>query len=93
MIYKYIKNSPNKSPKDNLDDEDQYFINDGEILKEEEEFEEVDEWENDSGSTVELSYACEDCDYRWEESIDTSRAEEEDNAVCPMCGSTTVTQI
>jgi DNA-directed RNA polymerase subunit RPC12/RpoP len=37
-----------------------------------------------------VSYVCEDCDYRWEESgID----EVEGNIVCPMCGSINVTQL
>ena len=37
------------------------------------------------------SYVCEDCDYRWEDLTD----EERDSGlhVCPMCGSTNVTQL
>jgi hypothetical protein len=45
---------------------------------------------------VEVSFACEDCDYRWEDVI-IKRKDLEDtdeiDVVCPMCGSTTITQI
>jgi len=41
---------------------------------------------------ISVSYACEDCDYRWE-----SVMEHEDEAdrvqYCPMCGSSNTTQI
>lgn len=37
-----------------------------------------------------VSYVCEDCDYRWEES---GLDEVEGNMVCPMCGSINVTQL
>ena len=37
-----------------------------------------------------VSYVCEDCDYRWEES---GMDEVEGNIVCPMCGSINVTQL
>lgn len=37
-----------------------------------------------------VSYVCEDCDYRWEES---GMDEVEGKIVCPMCGSINVTQL
>ena len=52
-----------------------------------------DNWEED-GPDTDLdsnSFVCEDCDYRWEEA---SPEDVEPGAiVCPMCGSTNVTQL
>jgi hypothetical protein len=46
---------------------------------------------------IEVSYACEDCDYRWEDYILKKKDEIDDgedfDVVCPMCGSTTITLI
>lgn len=47
---------------------------------------------------VTLSFACEECDYRWDEVIIKKQGnledeEDEFDAVCPMCGSMNVTQI
>ena len=49
-----------------------------------------EEWDDDISDNLEdVSFVCEECDYRWEE----TGAEEvdESNVVCPMCGSTNVT--
>ncbi len=54
----------------------------------------MDDDVNDDWSAEEdlegVSYVCEDCDYRWEES---GMDEVEGNIVCPMCGSINVTQL
>ena len=49
---------------------------------------------------VNLSFACEDCDYRWDDVITKMKGNLEDegegeflDAVCPMCGSVNVEQI
>ncbi len=45
---------------------------------------------------VHISYACEECDYRWEDIIYKRKDDMDDSetdAVCPMCGSMNVTQI
>jgi len=45
---------------------------------------------------VHMSYACEDCDYRWEEVFVKTEAfedEDEQEILCPMCGSLHVEQI
>ncbi len=60
--------------------------------------EEDDEWEDKKNTRkVEVSYACEDCDYRWEDVIIKKKNRLEDDeeleVVCPMCGSTNITQI
>lgn len=59
----------------------------------EEEWEEEELDEEPGGSSA--SYACEECDYRWdmirESSVDYDEIELD--VVCPMCGSTHVTQI
>jgi predicted RNA-binding Zn-ribbon protein involved in translation (DUF1610 family) len=58
-----------------------------------------DENEEDNANQSSASYACEDCDYRWdaftndESSLNGMGEEEEDEIICPMCGSTYITQI
>lgn len=46
---------------------------------------------------VHISYACEDCDYRWDDVLVKKRHEiEEDferDVICPMCGSINITLI
>jgi hypothetical protein len=51
--------------------------------------------EDDSETRIPISFACEDCDYRWDDVIiQTEDGEDEDvAAVCPMCGSENVSQI
>ena len=46
-------------------------------------------------SSVEVSFTCEDCDYRWDISVPSNEGDEieEEAFYCPMCGSTSVTQI
>jgi hypothetical protein len=59
----------------------------------------ADDWEKKNSVKVEVSYACEDCDYRWEDVIIKRKDVLEDEEVgeievaCPMCGSVTITQI
>jgi hypothetical protein len=38
------------------------------------------------------SLACEDCDYRWEDFFDNEELSD-NSTVCPMCGSTRVTEL
>lgn len=44
-----------------------------------------------------LSFACDDCDYRWDDTIVRRQDEFEEgqdvDVACPMCGSSNVTQI
>ena len=48
-------------------------------------------WSDDDADIERVSFVCEDCDYRWEE---TSEGEaENDSILCPMCGSLNVTQL
>lgn len=93
--------------------EEEELIDDEELVKEEEkdiiadteeetevlsEEEDVGEWDEDKEEQkIDVSYACEDCDYRWEDVIIKKKTrldeEEEPEVVCPMCGSTNITQI
>ncbi len=88
------------------DDDDDNSLDDGndyyeEIDDEEEEEEKKKEKdskseEDDDETRVHVSFACEDCDYRWDDIIVGNRDKierEEFDIVCPMCGSTAVTQI
>lgn len=57
--------------------------------------EDEDEEEEEVNEIV-ISFACEDCDYRWEVVVEENEEEEEDyeeSHYCPMCGSSNVTQI
>jgi DNA-directed RNA polymerase subunit RPC12/RpoP len=42
---------------------------------------------------IAVSYACEDCDYRWEVYLEEEDDELEDTQYCPMCGSANTSQI
>jgi len=57
----------------------------------EEEFAEDDD-DDDVAEEYSVSFACEDCDYRWEMSFENEE-ESEDVQFCPMCGSANTTQI
>ena len=85
-----------------LADESDRLKGEGLIEEEEEhveeglEEEEVPEegWDDDKKVTV--SYACEECDYRWDDVIIKKKGEieeEELDIICPMCGSMNVTLI
>jgi transcription initiation factor IIE alpha subunit len=53
--------------------------------------EDLEDWDEEQEDLEGVSYVCEDCDYRWEES---SLDEASDGSmVCPMCGSINVTQL
>jgi hypothetical protein len=52
------------------------------------------EIEDDTETRIPLSFACEDCDYRWDDVIIQSDDDDDDvTATCPMCGSENVSQI
>lgn len=81
------------------------LVEEEDLIEEEEEeaeegLEDEDEaegsWESDKRITV--SFACEECDYRWDDVIIKKKGnledeEEEIDAICPMCGSMNVTLI
>ena len=90
----------------NYDDqvyEDEYYeehYNEEELSEESEspEAETEDDRDWDKEKKIVISFACEDCDYRWEDQIikpkDELLDEEEDfDVICPMCGSINITQI
>lgn len=70
-------------------------VNMAEEYEEYEEFEEGEEGEEgDDNTEVVVSYACEDCDYRWEVTFEDEEEESLDaTQYCPMCGSANSTQI
>jgi len=81
------------SYKEEIDEEDELSFNNE---KEHLQIDEGDEIED--LKTITLSFACDDCDYRWEDSIVKFKGNLEDELEeidqnCPMCGSTLVTQI
>lgn len=57
-----------------------------------------EEQDDDGPSQLAASYACEECDYRWDVVAEDDLGYGElkdvaDDIICPMCGSTYVTQI
>jgi len=76
--------------------EDSFYDNEEE-LKEEEATADDDTAAEEEEARIAVSFACEDCDYRWDDVIVKSKEEEDDDfeysATCPMCGSMNVTQI
>ena len=60
------------------------------------EAEEIDEldWDEDE-KKITVSYACDECDYRWDDLVAKKKGEieEELDIICPMCGSMNVTLI
>jgi len=100
-----------KDFEDRVYDEDYYGDNYAEELADDDldedfEDEEEDEKEKDSedddeeteGRRVHLIFACEDCDYRWDDYVvsygdSLSESEDYDDVACPMCGSANVEQI
>lgn len=59
---------------------------------------ERDEFEEDEEAVggereIAVSYACEDCDYRWEVYLEEEDDESDDTQYCPMCGSANTSQI
>lgn len=60
-----------------------------------EELEEVG-FDDDDTKKVTVSYACEECDYRWDDIIIKKKGvieDDEPDIICPMCGSMNVTLI
>ncbi|MFW6366313.1 MAG: hypothetical protein ACOC2H_07570 [Spirochaetota bacterium] len=88
---------------DNFDDDvyEDSFYEEEEELTEDEEIAADDDLEVGSPVTevrVDVSFVCDDCDYRWDDSIlqrknEYEEVEEITDVVCPMCGSMNVTQI
>ncbi|GAB4111602.1 MAG TPA: hypothetical protein PL059_08700 [Spirochaetota bacterium] len=80
--------------------EDDFYeetFDDEEILEEEmleDDLIEEDEVEEDE-KQIAVILACDDCDYRWEDVIVKHKDEdiEDLEIICPMCGSTNITQI
>jgi hypothetical protein len=67
-----------------------------EVRDEELESDDIEDWDNEKRVTV--SFACEECDYRWDDVIikKKDKLEEDDDyvdTICPMCGSMNVTLI
>lgn len=81
--------------------EDSFYEDEEEELEDEDSFEESEESdeesENSNASSISVGFVCEDCDYRWDDYIEKSsnelEEEEEIDAICPMCGSVNVSQI
>ncbi len=103
MSYRFKKNSNGKSFSNSYNEEEAIENNDIYYQDEDEEVEdEVDEFNEDSDDDdigqkgVDLSFACEECDYRWDDYIvgEKEDIESEDyEVVCPMCGSLNISQI
>ncbi len=75
------------------------FYDDEEELEDEDASSFTDDEESDAEEIkVHMSFACEDCDYRWDDIIvkikgNLEDEEDELEVICPMCGSMNITQI
>ncbi|HNR89171.1 MAG TPA: hypothetical protein PKM65_12595 [Spirochaetota bacterium] len=80
------------------------FYEDGyegeELVEDDDEGRSADDGDDDldgDDKRIDVSFACEDCDYRWEDQITKKKDEIDDidfsDIVCPMCGSVNITQI
>ena len=84
-----------------FDDEvyEDHFYNDEEELEDEDDKSLHDDEEEEVEEVkVHMSFACEDCDYRWDDVIvkikgNLEDEEKEIEVICPMCGSMNITQI
>ncbi|MCX8124584.1 MAG: hypothetical protein N3F66_10535 [Spirochaetes bacterium] len=93
---------PNEFEKEFDDEvyEDDFYeesLDDEELLEDEMQEEDLIEEEEieDEEKHIAVILACDDCDYRWEDVIVKRKDEdiEDLEIICPMCGSTNVTQI
>jgi rubrerythrin len=53
-------------------------------------------WDDEDQKKMTVSYACEECDYRWDDIVIKKKGlieDEEPDIICPMCGSMNVTLI
>jgi len=81
--------------------EDDYYeenYNEEELMDSEDFLEDDDDLYSEGGERkVHISYACEDCDYRWDDVVVKKRHDFEDDVemdiICPMCGSINITLI
>ena len=54
------------------------------------------DWDEEDQKKITVSYACDECDYRWDDIIIRKKdviEEDEPDIICPMCGSMNVTLI
>jgi hypothetical protein len=82
---------------DEMSDNRNDYYDELEHEEEKDEDEEMELSEEENGDTkVHLSFACDDCDYRWDDIVIDNKdniEREEFDIACPMCGSTAITQI
>ena len=81
--------------------EDDYYeehYTEEELSDSDDRFDDDDEFSDEDGERkINISYACEDCDYRWDDVLVRKKHDVEDDIerdiVCPMCGSINITLI
>ncbi len=61
----------------------------------EDEFDDEYDAEDEEYDDTTVTMACDDCDYRWKISLEVEDEEEtqEEELICPMCGSSNVAEI
>ena len=90
----YSENYDEELADDEDEDEDEYDAKSkGEKDDDDEDKDEDDD--EDEGRRVHLIFACDDCDYRWDDHVSGFGHESEDldDVACPMCGSVNVEQL
>ncbi|MBN2158308.1 MAG: hypothetical protein JW807_02855 [Spirochaetes bacterium] len=81
-----------------MEEEDDEDEEDEEIVAESEDEEKLDgiDWDDEEDKKVTVSYACDECDYRWDDVVIKKKGaldDDEPDIICPMCGSMNVTLI
>ena len=82
-----------KDPNDEVY-EDSFYDNEEELAEEEPVVEDTAAADEEETRTP-VSFACDDCDYRWDDVIVKGKDDDDDeySATCPMCGSMNVTEL
>lgn len=104
MGFKYKKESEGNAfgdsynEEDSLEDGEMYHDYEEEISDDDEEDleDQSDESDSEEGRGLDLSFVCEDCDYKWDDFFVGEKEEienEEFDVICPMCGSVNISQI
>jgi hypothetical protein len=89
-----VKKKGADGAEDDDDDEDE----EDDLIDEEAVAGEEEDLDKESVRKIEASYACDDCDYRWDDVIIKRKDvledyDDEPDAICPMCGSVNISII
>ncbi|MFC1670201.1 hypothetical protein ACFL20_07380 [Spirochaetota bacterium] len=93
----YTENYDEEELKDEEGFEDEEDKGEDKVEKNDEDEDEYEDEEDDI-KKVHVSFACDDCDYRWDDIVTNTEGtynydDENADLICPMCGSMNINQI